>query len=354
VYAFQEITDLNKFSQLVSSLTGYKGFTSPAVSAGPSFEESQKLAFIYKTATVDSLRTQVLLQDVNPSDLVNYPSPTDRFWASGRLPYLFEVKVSIGGEEKNISLINVHTRSNGGGESTSNPRYAMRKYDVNVLKDSLDVYFADTPFIILGDYNDDLDETVADQTAPTVNTAETSFINYINDADNYIPVTLSLSNVGLRTFIAFENVIDHVIISNELENDLLIRSERIALPFDLVSNYENTTSDHLPVVVRFQIKPETITALGEVPNRLNSQVNIFPNPIQEKIQIKIDSRLTEQGQLQVFDTKGNVIYRQSLQLNTGINELELNTSTLKIGSGLFLLQITTPKQGTSQTKLLKY
>ena len=54
-----------------------------------------------------------------------------------------------------------------------------------MLKDSLDTYYADVPLIILGDFNDDLDETVADQDAPTVNTSETSFLNYINDLENY-------------------------------------------------------------------------------------------------------------------------------------------------------------------------
>lgn len=257
VYAFQEITNLDKFFELVDALPAYRGFFSPAASAGGGFDGAQKLTFLYKTATVDSIGSKVLLQGVTPDLLVGYPSSPDRFWASGRLPFLFEVKAKIDGVEQHINLINIHARSNGGGESTANPRYAMRRYDVNVLKDTLDHYYANIPFIILGDYNDDLDETVADQSAPTVNTSETSFINYINDPENYTPVTLSLSNAGLRTFIAFENVIDHVIISNEMNESWVVNSERVVVPFDLVTNYQNTTSDHLPVKVRFQLKPKT-------------------------------------------------------------------------------------------------
>ncbi|MCH7397046.1 chitobiase/beta-hexosaminidase C-terminal domain-containing protein [Belliella sp. DSM 107340] len=254
VYAFQEITDLDKFYELADALPGYRGFNSPAVSQAGDFSQAQKLTYLYKTATVDSVTTRVLLQDVNPADLVGYPSGADRFWASGRLPYLFEVRTNINGVQKNINLINVHTRSNGGGESAANPRYAMRKYDINVLKDSLDMYYSDVPLIILGDFNDDLDETVADQTAPTVNTAETSFINYINDPENYIPITISLSNAGLRTFPSFENVIDHQIISNELLDNWIVNSERIVAPYDLIPNFDNTTSDHLPIKTRFTFK----------------------------------------------------------------------------------------------------
>ncbi len=354
IYAFQEIVDLDKFKELVNALEGYKGFTSPAVSAGASFEEAQKLAFIYKTATVDSLSTQVLLQGVNPNDLVNYPSTTDRFWASGRLPYMFKVRVNTQGGDRELALINVHTRSNGGGESTTNPRYAMRRYDVEVLKDSLDAHFANMPLIILGDYNDDLDETVADQTAPTVNTSESSFIRYVEDSENYVPVTLNLSNAGLRTFITFENVIDHVIISDELEIDWLVSSERIVQPFDLVNNYESTTSDHLPVMVRFQLRPESVTALGESNNRLGSQVRIFPNPVQERMQVQIESHLNEQGQIYLYDMYGKAIYQQTVQLQAGQNNLEINLTDLDASTNVLILQVKTIKQGTSQTRILKY
>ncbi|KEO71979.1 chitobiase/beta-hexosaminidase C-terminal domain-containing protein [Anditalea andensis] len=254
VYAFQEITDLDKFYELAEALPEYRGFHSSAVSQVGDFSEAQKLTYLYKTTTVDSISSRVLLQGVDVNLLTGYPSTRDRFWASGRLPFLFDIKTKINGVAENITLVNVHTRSNGGGESAANPRYAMRKYDVNVMKDSLDLYYSNVPLIILGDFNDDLDETVADQSAATVNTSKTSFIDYINDSLNYTPATISLSNAGLRTFIAFENVIDHMIISNEIKDKWLPGSERVVIPFDLVQNYANTTSDHLPIKVRFELK----------------------------------------------------------------------------------------------------
>lgn len=255
IYAFQEITSLSKFTELANSLPGYGMAVSPAVSAGGTFEEeAQKVTYLFKLATVDTIQTKVLLKGVEAGMLVNYPSTPDRFWASGRLPYLMDIRTKINGVQEKITLVNVHTRSNGGGESAGDPRYAMRKYDVNVLKDSLDTYYGDANLIILGDFNDDLDETVADQTAPTVGTAETSFINYINDSENYIPITISLSNAGLRTFPSFENVIDHQIISNELVDNWIVNSERIVAPYDLIPNYNATTSDHLAVESRFILR----------------------------------------------------------------------------------------------------
>lgn len=276
VYAFQEITSLAKFIELAEALPVYGMAVSPAVSAGGTFaEEAQKLTYLFKLATVDTLQTKVLLTGVEPEMLVNYPSTPDRFWASGRLPYLMEIRTNINGVQENVTLVNVHTRSNGGGESDANPRYAMRRYDVEVLKDTLDAQYADVNLILLGDFNDDLDETVADQTAPTVNTSESSFVRYINDPENYIPITISLSNAGLRTFPSFEDVIDHQIISRELEENWIINSERIVAPYDLIANYDNTTSDHLPVKTRFLFRcdlvlPQVIATESEVCAGANS------------------------------------------------------------------------------------
>jgi endonuclease/exonuclease/phosphatase family metal-dependent hydrolase len=255
IYAFQEITSLARFNELAAALPQYGAVVSPAASSGSgTFEEdAQKLTYLFKKSTVDTLQTKVLLKGVTPELLVGYPSGRDRFWASGRLPYLMEIQTKKNGTRKTINLVNVHTRSNGGGESAANPRYAMRKYDVNVLKDTLDAYYANVPLIILGDFNDDLDETVADANAPTVGTTETSFINYINDVANYNPITISLSNAGLRTFPSFENVIDHMIISNEMNESWVTNSERIYFPYDLIPNYNSTTSDHLPVKARFEL-----------------------------------------------------------------------------------------------------
>ncbi len=351
VYAFQEITNLDRFYELVEALPGYEGFHSTAVSDAGTFETAQKVTFLYKTATVDTIRTQILLKGTTPASLTDYPAPADRFWASGRLPFMVEINAKIGEEERNISLINIHARANG-AESEANPRYAMRKYDVGVLKDSLDTYFGDKAFILLGDYNDDLDQTVADPAAPTIGTTESSYVRYINDTQNYVPTTLSLSNAGLRSFITFDNVIDHVIISNELEEDWLVRSERIAVPFDIVSNYQNTTSDHLPVKVSFRFKPEgAVTSLNPLLNK--SEITAYPNPIADVLRVRLQSQAAEQAKVAVYNAQGALVYSQDASLTVGENILELSTSQWALKSGIYFLKVSMPSQGIYQSKILK-
>ncbi|WP_114748943.1 endonuclease/exonuclease/phosphatase family protein [Pleomorphovibrio marinus] len=252
LFALQEIVDNKQMELLVEENPAYAFVLSPAASREPEgYENAQKLAFLYKKSVIEPISHRVMLEEISPELLTNYPSDPNRFWASGRLPFLLEAWVNLEGKTKRICFINIHARSNGGGESASNPRYAMRKYDVQVLKDSLDQHYLQTPIVLLGDFNDDLAATVADHSAPTVGTTESSFLAFTNDSLNYNPITLSLSHAGLRSFPTFPNVIDNILINKLLEDKWLKGSERIVNPLDWIPDYLSTTSDHLPVMNRF-------------------------------------------------------------------------------------------------------
>jgi hypothetical protein len=59
----------------------------------------------------------------------------------------------------------------------------MRKFDVEVLKDTLDAQYPNANLILLG-FNDDVDYTVSD-----VSTTVSTYVAYVNDAANYNVVT---------------------------------------------------------------------------------------------------------------------------------------------------------------------
>ena len=251
VIAVEEIADDVLFAELVEGLEGYDYILSDAVSNPAGTPPFQKLGFIYKTATVTPVKTQALLASIHPlynggddSALVDYPSTTDRFYASGRLPFLMTADVTINGNTEQIDLIALHARANG--STASQNRYDMRRYDVEVLKDSLDVQFADRKVILLGDYNDDVDETVADG----VPTTESSFIAYVQDPENYNVVTSVLSDAGFRSFVSRENMIDHIAITNELYDNYIDNTASVGYQF-YDEDYAFTASDHFPVSARF-------------------------------------------------------------------------------------------------------
>ncbi|MEM6361372.1 MAG: endonuclease/exonuclease/phosphatase family protein [Bacteroidota bacterium] len=257
VIAVQEITDTTLFTQLVAELPGYDFFLSDFVSRPNDPGEKQRVGFIYNSATVipDFAASRALLVSIHPlynggddSALVGYPSTTDRFYASGRLPYLLVVDATINGVSKRLDIINLHARANSSSDAQN--RYDMRKYDVEVLKDTLDAYFSDSDLILLGDYNDDVDFTVAD-----IASTLTSYEVFVTDTTNYNPVTVSLSEAGFRSFVFRENVIDHITISNELFESYIEGSSRVGYEY-YDNDYSSTVSDHLPVSARLLFEPE--------------------------------------------------------------------------------------------------
>lgn len=257
IYAVEEIADDALFAELVNLLPGYDYILSDAVSRPGSGGVSQKVGFIYNTETVSVVETRAMFTSIHPlynggdgSALVDYPSETDRFYASGRLPFLMTADVTINGVTERIDLIALHARANSNNGPQN--RYDMRKYDVEVLKDSLDANFANNKVILLGDYNDDVDETVAD-----IPSTISSFQEYVDDTTNYTILSSTLSEAGLRSFVFRENMIDHIAITNELDDAYIENS--VTVHYDVYDNdYAFTTSDHLPVSARFLLEPEFV------------------------------------------------------------------------------------------------
>jgi endonuclease/exonuclease/phosphatase family metal-dependent hydrolase len=254
IIAVQEVSDESFFSQLVSQLDGYAYTCSERYSysfEGPNNTfPPQKVCFIYDTLTISKVSESVLFENlydsartIDPSLLPNYPSGnTSSFYSSGRLPYLMTAHVTIEGVTEEISFINIHAKS-GATPADRN----RREYDAAVLKDSLDSHFESANFIILGDLNDDLDESIATG-------LPTPYQPFVTDSAGYGVPSKALSEAGARSTVSFGDVIDHQIISNELVEDYLNGSAQIVAPFRWVENYAATTSDHLPVVTRFALQ----------------------------------------------------------------------------------------------------
>ncbi|MGB5930045.1 MAG: endonuclease/exonuclease/phosphatase family protein, partial [Cyclobacteriaceae bacterium] len=257
VIAVQEVSDEALLGELASRLDGnYATICSDVYSF--SFREDdgtfppQKLCYIYNTDVIDVLNDRVVFDEFytqvrtnnDTEALPNYPDDVDGFWASGRLPYLLEVEATVDGVTEEITLVNIHAVSNSRGIQN----LERRAYDVQVLKDTLDTYYADDQVIVLGDYNDDVDEPVLEEAT----TQPSPYEIYVNDPDYWV-VTKSLSEAGFRTFVFRDNVIDHITITDELYAEYIEGSEQVFIPFNLVFNYANTTSDHIPVLTRFEL-----------------------------------------------------------------------------------------------------
>ncbi len=252
IFAVQEIVDVPLFEEMINALPGYEYVLSPATSRPDATDGmQQKVGFIYNTNTVSIVETRPLLESIHPlynggddSALTDYPvADRTRFYASGRLPFLMTVDVTVDGASKRFDMVALHARANSG--SSPQERYDMRKYDVEVLKDSLDVQFSDSNLILLGDFNDDIDETVAD-----IESTISSYEVYVADTTNYDILSRVLSDGGFRSFAFRENMIDHILVSNEVSPTYI--EETVSVGYEFYDNdYTSTASDHFPVSARF-------------------------------------------------------------------------------------------------------
>ena len=265
IIAVQEVSSDSLLNVLANQLEGNWAIRCSDVysysfePADPTFP-AQKLCYLYNTEVVEVVEERVVFEEFytevrtsgNESLLPDYPTTVSSFWASGRLPYQLTVNATVNGVTETINLFNIHGISNSGGLES----YERRTYDVQVLKDTLDTYYQGEAIIILGDYNDDVDEPVADEVSSDVSPYEIFVYG-----EDYAVATASLSEAGFRSYVFQDNMIDHITISDELFQEWIRGSETTFIPFTIVENYSGTTSDHLPVRVRFELmEPLVVTA----------------------------------------------------------------------------------------------
>ncbi|GAB3887048.1 hypothetical protein GCM10028825_17360 [Spirosoma agri] len=251
IVAVEEISDINRFAAAVAAIPGSYSYVcsnrfsyyfqdecDQVPSGGTVFGPTslaQKVCVIYNTATV----TPVLAETKPLLDgMYNYPSGNG--WSSGRLPFLFVANVTIDGVTKKVHVVAIHAKS---GSATAD--YNRRKQDIIDLKAKLDADYPNANIIMLGDYNDKLNGSIAAN-------QQSSYASFVNDASNYTPLTLPLENQGCSTFNSSASFIDHMIVSNDLQPAYIANSTYVLQPFS-IPNYANTTSDHNPIIARFDL-----------------------------------------------------------------------------------------------------
>ncbi len=251
VIAVQEVSDENLFNELTKDLSPYKSICTDRYSYSFNGNDSsfppQKVCFLYDSTTVKVISARPLFEALydsarttDGSAIPGYPGGSaSSFWSSGRLPFMLTAEVTIDGVTEIVKFINIHAKSGSAADDR-----ARRLYDGAVLKDSLDAHFPNDNFVVLGDFNDDLDQSIT----PGLSSP---YQNFVSDVTDYKPITKALSDAGARSTLSFGDVIDHQILSNELGDKYLAGSVSVIIPFRTTPNYSATTSDHLPVSSRF-------------------------------------------------------------------------------------------------------
>jgi hypothetical protein len=264
IYGFVEIVDEAKLAGVVSQLPGgysyvisnYGSHTNTAANPPGGLAQAQKMAFVYKTSMFSNVTTTPLLS-VGINTAADLTNPNYNYWASGRFPFMMSADVTLNCITRPMKFILIHAKAN---TSPTNVSYERRKNGADALYAELNNSYPNAQIIMLGDFNDDLDQSI------TAGFTTTSWNIFTEDPAGYTPVTLPLSLAGKKSTVAYNDIIDHVIVSNELQPYYMNETASVLNDVtSLVSNYGSTTSDHYPVFTRYTFTNTTSPVITSCP-----------------------------------------------------------------------------------------
>jgi endonuclease/exonuclease/phosphatase family metal-dependent hydrolase len=233
-WGLQEIVDVNAFNTLKQGLPEYDGFVAndPLVKYGATYYSTgeQKVAVLYKSSVVQVLNREVILG----SEDYNF---------GYRPPLRVDLRVTRNGASVELVAIVLHMKA-----LTTVSDYNRRQAAGVALKQYLDTVLPTARVLVLGDWNDDLDSS-------TVSGYPTPYQNFLDAPADYTFVTQPLSSVS--STVRFPAFIDHQLVTNELAESYVSNSAMVLRP--AIPNYGTTTSDHYPILSRFDFgEPERL------------------------------------------------------------------------------------------------
>lgn len=229
LYAFQEVYGQKALNDITENMSGYRGFIADHI------DWVQKTAFVYNTNTIDSLSAGAITE-----------GQSDNAWA-GRFPLYFQFTYSFEESSHQFYAIVIHAKAFDDQES-----YERRKTAAQDLYDYLVDNKPEANIIFLGDYNDDVDESIYEPNSGEP--AETPYLPFVDNSDHFQVITEVLSNEGKSSTVGYPDMIDHITMSDELYS-LYVDGSAAVFQFkdNFISDYPETTSDHYPVWAKFDV-----------------------------------------------------------------------------------------------------
>jgi hypothetical protein len=256
LYAFAEVVDETRLQNVVTNLnnvfgagayayviSNYGSHTNPFEIGASPLSEAQKEAFVYKTSVINVLGTPGPLVTDAVNTLTDLANPAYNYFSSGRYPFMMNADVTLGGVTKPVRFVLIHAKANTSPTATS---YARRKSGSDTLNFTLKALYPNDNIVLLGDFNDDLDQSI------TAGFTVTSYSAFTTDNSNFFSPTLALSLAGKKSTVSYNDMIDHVELSNEMQPFYMANTASVLTDVtSLVTNYASTTTDHYPVFTRY-------------------------------------------------------------------------------------------------------
>lgn len=286
IWGLQELDIEEDFTRLLDSLgTGYNGFWQ-ADNTG--FDIGY--GFVWDTSVITPLSAITTILEGSSFEFASRP------------PIQMRARVTLPDTTLEVRFIDLHMKAGG---STSD--YDRRLAASGILKNYVDnLQAVNAHVIILGDLNDELIQSISGgRTSP--------YQNFLDDP-TYLFATRAFDQPGsgddVNTFCSSStcssgSVLDHIITTANLIDDYEEDSTaRLSSVLSQISNYTNTTSDHLPVFARFDFPETPISNEPEGPGRAFALRAPFPNPFTDEATFTYTLDRPGAVRLELFDALG--------------------------------------------------
>lgn len=164
-----------------------------------------------------------------------------------------------------LHIIALHLKANVGDDTKKMSAYNSRKKSSEWLADYLSSQLSGKRVIVAGDWNDDLDLSIYNE-LPSPLTACKSL------SPDFIFLTQLLTDNDISTTLGYDNPIDHLLASQLVAQNHIQTSLEVWRLDQIVSEYEQICSDHLPVICKFSNSPSSYDFVQE------NVYQIYPNP----------------------------------------------------------------------------
>ncbi|HZX97617.1 MAG TPA: lamin tail domain-containing protein [Myxococcales bacterium] len=233
IWGLEEVVSNAAFNNLKAQLPGYTGFVSnDAVVTGGSASYSsteQKVAILYKTSIASLVSARIILT-------------ANDFDFAGRPPMEVTLDVTLNGVTERRVFIVLHMKAFNDTAS-----WQRRANASAALKSYLDSTYPSQKVFVIGDWNDDLDTSITPgQPSP--------YANFVADTARYGFPTRSLTSSTSSTTCNNPDPVDHQLTTNEQFAELVPGSVQVYRLDAQIASYCTTTTDHFPVLARYQVK----------------------------------------------------------------------------------------------------
>ncbi|MNE74662.1 hypothetical protein D3C80_1707540 [compost metagenome] len=139
-------------------------------------------------------------------------------------------------------------------------------------------------------------------------------------------------------------------ISNELFDQYIDQSTAVYDPRNDIANYTTTTSDHGPVIARFELKQDVLSTPDFGKNKYF--VKAYPNPATDVLNFDVKTTQGRDLKIRLYDFNGRAI-GNSISVK---NESEVSTAVVAVGnlvSGVYFYTVSENNKVIFKDKVIK-